>query len=187
VSLTVRIAALAAVAVVSFAAATSLDGTNRAAPVLGVATVGHTEVTTRDIDLARRSLGAVPRATVVAMLVNDAVLVDEARRLRLLHGLSLHALAARPDLTAVLNRRLYGYAARSVPLPDNRQVRVYAKLVADAHGEDADDIEDGVGGTNADVRDYDDWLTKRDQVASAWFGRVFARYRTLTIYLPAHA
>jgi hypothetical protein len=188
VPLTVRVIALIAIACVSFAAAIAFESTHHASPARTIAIVGHTAVTTRDVDLARRALGgATPRATVVTMVVSDAVLVDEARRLRLLGGLSLRELVLRPDLTAVLNQRLYGFAARLVPLPANRAVRTYAKLVADAQGEDADAIADGVGGSEAALVAYDDWLTTRDRVASAWFGRLFARYKSLTTYPTAHA
>lgn len=182
-SLTVRILALTLIAVPAAATAAALGGTYHAAPVRRVAIVGDTVITTRDVATARRTFGGKPsRSTVVTALVNDAVLVDEARRLHLLRGLSLRALAARPDLTAVLNRRLYGYAARSVPLPADRRARAYAKLVADARGEDADAIEDGMGASAATVANYDSWLTRRDEVASAWFGRLYARYRSLTTY-----
>jgi len=94
-------------------------------------------------------------------------------------------LASRPDAVAALNSKLYAYAARSVPLPADKSARTYAKLVADAAGEDADALQDGVGVSNAALTGYDNWLTRRDQVASAWFGRLFARYRALTSY-PAH-
>jgi hypothetical protein len=184
VSLTARhVLALGVVALLAVAAASALAGTPRANAARPVAIVGHTVVTEHDVSLARRSLGGtVTHAGVVASLVQDAVLVDEARRLGLLGALSVHTLAAKPASVAALNSRLYGYAARSVPLPADKSARTYAKLVADAAGEDADAIEDGVGTSEAALTGYDNWLTRRDQVASAWFGRLYARYRALTTY-----
>ena len=186
-SLTARnVLALGIVALLSVAAASAFAGTRRSAPQRTVAIVGHTVVTENDVALARRSLGeTATHAGAVAALVSDAVLVDEARRLGLLGGLTLRTLAAKADSVAALNARLYGYAARSVPLPADKSARTYAKLVADAAGEDADALQDGVGVSNAALTGYDNWLTRRDQVASAWFGRLFARYRALTSY-PAH-
>jgi hypothetical protein len=187
VSLTARhVLALGVVALLSVAAASALAGTPGAHPARPVAIVGRTVVTAHDVALARRSLGhTATRADVVTALVDDAVLVDEARRLGLLRGLSLQALAARPASVAVLNQRLYGFAARSVPLPADKATRAYAKLVAAANGEDADAIQDGVGASTAELTGYDNWLTRRDQVASAWFGHLFSRYRALTSY-PTH-
>lgn len=186
-SLTARnVLALGIVALLSVAAASAFAGTRRSAPQRTVAIVGHTVVTERDVALARRSLGeTATHAGAVAALVSDAVLVDEARRLGLLSGLTVSVLASRPDAVAALNSKLYAYAARSVPLPADKSARTYAKLVADAAGEDADALQDGVGVSNAALTGYDNWLTRRDQVASAWFGRLFARYRALTSY-PAH-
>jgi hypothetical protein len=187
VSLTSRhILALGVVAVLSVAAASALAGTPRANAARPVAIVGRTVVTEHDVALARRSLGGtMTRSGVVAALVDDAVLVDEARRLGLLGTLTLRTLAAKPDSVAALNSKLYGYAARSVPLPADKSTRRYARLVANAGGEDADAIDDGVGVSDATLTGYDNWLTRRDQVASAWFGRLYARYRSLTTY-PSH-
>jgi hypothetical protein len=175
--------------VVCSAAVAKVATTRRHAPAAAspVAVVGRTVVTESDLSVAARSYGPrQSRAELLSGLVANAVLVDEARRLHLLGRLTLHVIAARPWAAATLNQRLYAYAARSVPLPADRRVRAYAKLVAAAAGEEAEAIENGLGEPADAVAHYDAWLTRRDRVASAWFGRLYRRYRLLTVYPARH-
>lgn len=148
-----------------------------------IAIVGRTVITQSDLRLAARSYGRPrSRAALTAELVNDAVLIDEAHRLHLGQGLSVPTIAAQPEGVAILNAQLYDYATRSVRLPADPPVRAYARLIEQSKGEDTDNVDDGFGAPPPVVSRYDGWVTQRDRIASAWFGRLYHRYRELTTY-----
>ena len=91
------------------------------------------------------------------------------------------SLRIRQDV-APLTRRLYNYAARDVPLPADPGLR-------DVRADDARDRQRRrrPGRCSARIQaQYDRWLTARDRVASAWFGRLYRRYRRLTFYPLSH-
>jgi hypothetical protein len=141
--------------------------------------VGQTPLTVHDLFVAKRhALPGTPPAAVVAEAVRDGVIVDEARRLHLGKGVTLSKLLEQPADVATLTRRLYNYAARDVPLPADPGLRAYARAML-AVGNEGADPEDAPARIQAQ---YDDWLTTRDAVASAWFARLYRRYRRQTFY-----
>lgn len=141
--------------------------------------VGTTQVSFHDLAVAKsRAVRGTPLVKVRAEVVGDAVLVDEAHRLRLSHGVSVSRLVAHPEDVAPLTRRLYNYAARDVPLPADPGLREYARTML-AVGNEGADPEDAPPRIQAQ---YDRWLTARDRIASAWFGRLYSRYKHLTVY-----
>jgi hypothetical protein len=140
-----------------------------------IAVVGRTSVTAQDLTLARKSTPGMTADQARAQLVRVAVLVDAARGLHLLGGLTLHQLAADPAQVAALNERLYDYAARKVK--GNELLHTSGD---EGVGVPADESSDAVG------RQFDNWFLARDRVASAWFGRLYARYRRLT-HLRTHS
>ena len=137
-----------------------------------IAVVGRTPVTAQEVDAARKSVPGATQAQARAQILREAVLVDAAQRLHLLDGLTLGQLAADPAQVAVLNERLYDYAARKIGV-SKLSVAPGAKGDEGA-GVPADESSDAVG------RRFDAWFLARDRVASAWFGALYARYRHLT-------
>jgi hypothetical protein len=134
-----------------------------------VAVVGRTPITAHDLTLARKSAPGTTAGQARVQLVRDAVLVDAARGLNRLGGLTLQQLAADPAQVAALNERLYDYAARNVK--GGPPVRPAGD---EGVGVPADESSDAAG------RQFDAWFLARDRVASVWFGRLYARYQHLT-------
>jgi len=110
-------------------------------------------------------------------IVSDVTVVAEARRLGLVtfNGLVVAHIVSEPAQTPAIWNRVYNFAARAVREPGDPKV-VRATTF------DADALPDLL--TSKQLREYYAWQTRRDRVASAWFGRLFRRYRAHTTYAP---
>jgi hypothetical protein len=111
-------------------------------------------------------------------LVTDVTVVAEARKLGLVTIESPVAafIVRDPARVPLVWRRVYRFAARGVPDPDDPKI---------VHATRFDDHELPEILTPHQLKIYNDWQARRDRVASAWFGRLFERYRAHTSYAPA--
>jgi hypothetical protein len=115
-------------------------------------------------------------------LVRDIAVVLEARRLHLAppKGSALTVATQNPTLMSELYRRLYAFAAHSVPPPRNPGVRA-----ALARGFDPEMA--GRVLTPSQVAIYNRWLAARDRAASEWFKTLFLSYARRTHYAAGFA
>jgi len=114
---------------------------------------------------------------IVRQLVQDVTVVAEARRLGLVGfpgPVAVH-VATHGAQTQALWRRLYDYAARGVPTPDDPKVVNAQGLNLDAYP--------GLL-TDREVRVFYAWEARRDRVAGAWFSALLRRYGAKTSYAP---
>jgi hypothetical protein len=110
-------------------------------------------------------------------LVSDVTVVAEARRQGLVKidgAVAVYVVGNPADLPRIW-QRLYGFAARMVPEPRDADVVHAVHLDQDALGQHL---------TTRELHEYYKWQADRDRVASAWFGRLFRRYRAHTTYAP---
>lgn len=114
---------------------------------------------------------------IVRQLVQDVTVVAEARRLGLVEftGPVANHVATHAAQTQALWAKLYNYAARNVPDPDDATI-----VQAQSHDQDA--LSDLLN--ERQLRIYNAWQTRRDQVAGAWFQTLFRRYGARTAYAP---
>jgi hypothetical protein len=112
-------------------------------------------------------------------LVDDVVVVLEARRLRLApaRGNALSFVTEHPGLVRGLYERLYALAARRVSVPRNAHIR-------SALAERIDPEYIGTLLTPKERPLYNRWQAARDRTATAWFRSLFRRYAKRTQYAP---
>jgi hypothetical protein len=110
-------------------------------------------------------------------LVSDLTVVSEARKLGLvtIEPPLVSYIVRNPAKVQRIWNRVYGYAARKVPDPDDPKVVKATRF-------DDHDLPEIL--TPHQLTVYHDWQARRDRVASAFFGRLFARYRAHTSYAP---
>jgi hypothetical protein len=110
-------------------------------------------------------------------LVSDLTVVAEARKLGLVTiGSPVAAyIVRRPARVQLIWKRVYDFAADRIPDPHDPKV-VHATRF------DEHDLPELL--TPHQLRVYNEWQARRDRVASAWFGRLFERYRAHTSYAP---
>jgi hypothetical protein len=114
---------------------------------------------------------------IVRQLVQDVTVVAEARRLGLAEfsgPVAVH-VATHAAQTQALWKRLYDYAARSVPTPHDPKVVKAQGYNLDAHPNRL---------TAREVRVFYAWEARRDRLAGTWFSALFRRYRVHTWYAP---
>ena len=135
---------------------------------------------------SRRPLGPAPPGTptyqyvqdqIVRQLVPDVTVVAEARRLGLVEfsGLVAVHVATHAAQDPGVRKRLYDYAARSVPTPHDPKV-----VKAQGYNLDA---RPGPAHTR-ELRVFYAWQARRDRLAGAWFRALFRRYGASTWYAP---
>ena len=114
---------------------------------------------------------------IVRQLVQDVTVVAEARRLGLVEfpGLVAVHVATHASQTQALWKRLYDYAARSVPTPHDPKVVKAQSYNLDAHPNRL---------TTRELRVFYAWEARRDRLAGAWFRALFRRYGARTWYAP---
>jgi hypothetical protein len=181
---------VAAVAAIAVALAASGDSGGESAQPANVAVVWGNPIP-RALFLkgvltrVRAETGAAPQPgtpayrqaqdAIMRQLVNDVVVVAEARRL----GIATFAgpvaphIVRHPRETNILWTKVYDYAARSVPEPRDREVVRATRY-------DDHDLPDLLN--QRQLKQYYAWQARRDRVASRWFGRLFDRYRAHTTY-----
>ena len=100
---------------------------------------------------------------IVRQLVQDVTVVAEARRLGLAEfpGLVAVHVATHAAQTQALWKRLYDYAARSVPTPHDPKVVKAQGYNLDAHPNRL---------TTRELRVFYAWQARRDRLVGAWFG-----------------
>jgi hypothetical protein len=114
---------------------------------------------------------------IMRQLVSDLTVVSEARKLGLetIDPPVVSYVVRNPAKVQRIWNRVYDYAARSVPAPDDPKV---------VHATRFDEHELPELLTPHQLRIYLNWQARRDRVASAFFGRLFERYRAHTSYAP---
>lgn len=114
---------------------------------------------------------------IVRQLVQDVTVVAEARRLGLVEfsgPVAVH-VATHAAQTQALWKRLYDYAARSVPTPHDPKV-------VKAQGYNLDAQPNRL--TDRELRVFYAWEARRDRLAGVWFRALFRRYGANTSYAP---
>jgi hypothetical protein len=117
------------------------------------------------------------RDDTMRQLVSDLTVVSEARKLGLvtIEPPLVSYIVRNPAKVQRIWNRVYAYAARNVPDPDDPKV---------VHATHLDEHELPEVLTPHQLTVYHDWQARRDRVASAFFGRLFERYRAHTSYAP---
>ncbi len=112
--------------------------------------------------------------TVLQGLVQKTIVWIQARRLGLTDGISLNQVLANQAYSTTVYVRLFDYAARQVPQPNDPKVVRFALMDQDLTG----------FLTQHQMRVYQRWQGRRNTVASAYFGRLLHRYATRVTYSP---
>ena len=113
----------------------------------------------------------------IRQMVSDVTVVSEARRLGLvsIHRPVVSYVVRNPATVQRIWNEVYDFAARTVPDPDDP--KVVGATQFDEH-----ELPELL--TPHQLKVYNDWQSRRDRVASAFFGDLFARYGALTSYAP---
>jgi SurA-like N-terminal domain len=108
-------------------------------------------------------------------LVSDLIVVSEARKLGLvkIKPPVVSYIVQNPAKVQTIWSRLYDFAARSVPDPED------PKVVNATHF-DEHELPELL--TPHQLTVYNNWQARRDRVASTFFGQLFERYRAHTSY-----
>jgi len=139
------------------------------------------------IAVIKTQTGAAPRRGTAAyrrlqddtmrQLVSDVTVVAEARKLGLvtIHPPVVSYVVRNPANVQRIWNRVYAFAARSVPDPDDPKVVRATRF-------DEHELPELL--TPHQLKVYSDWQARRDRVASAFFGGLFQQYQPHIWYAP---
>jgi hypothetical protein len=151
-------------------------------PVAYVAKIGKVPITRAEFDAAYQATTGQPppksairtatESSVLRRLVQDASVWIRAHQVGVAHGVTLQTMLRDRNISASVYHDLYDYAARNVPKPKDPRIAIYATL--DQHTPSFL--------TPKQAAIYNAWQTRRDVVASAYFGRLLHSYARTTRY-----
>ena len=151
-----------------------------------VAKIGKVPITRAEFDAAYQATtgqqppkGAGRTATgngVLRTLVQNAVVWIRAHQVGVASGVTLQTMLRDPTISESVYHDLYDYAARNVPKPKDPRISIYATL--DQHTPSFL--------TPKQAAIYNAWQTRRDVVASAYFGRLLHSYARTTRYAKGY-